>query len=114
MRCSQCHTTSKGGEHKTGAISMGFTALSQVNPPLGCAGPNLHGLFGRETGAAVGFNYSEANKNRGIVWNEKRLDKYLIHPRSYIPGTTMVFQGVKNEAARTDLIEYLKEVTTQD
>jgi cytochrome c len=76
------------------------------------AGPNLFGLIGRETGTAVGYDYSVANKTRGIVWNEARLDKYLLHPRGYIPGTKMVFQGVRNAQQRADLIQYLKETTS--
>lgn len=28
-------------------------------------GPNLHGVFGRKTGQAAGFAYSEANKAKG-------------------------------------------------
>lgn len=35
--------------------------------------PNLHGLFGRKTGEVEGFAYSDANKQKGITWNEDTL-----------------------------------------
>eukprot|EP00730_Choanoeca_flexa_P015639 TRINITY_DN7226_c0_g1_i3.p1 TRINITY_DN7226_c0_g1~~TRINITY_DN7226_c0_g1_i3.p1 ORF type:complete len:102 (+),score=17.74 TRINITY_DN7226_c0_g1_i3:268-573(+) len=77
-------------------------------------GPNLYGLFGRQTGQAKGYAYTTANKNAGITWSEETLDEYLKSPRKYIPGTKMVFKGIKNDRDRWSLIAYLKIVTAED
>ena len=74
-------------------------------------GPNLNGLFGRQTGQAAGYSYSAANISKGITWGEDTLFDYLENPKKYIPGTKMVFAGIKKEAERKDLIAYLKAST---
>ncbi len=74
-------------------------------------GPSLYGLFGRRAGTAPGFNYSEANKKSGIVWNEKTLMPYLKKPQAVVPGTKMIFAGIRSEEERRDLIAFLKEAT---
>ena len=75
-------------------------------------GPNLYGLFGRKTGQAVGFSYSVANVNKGVTWGEDTLFEYLENPKKYIPGTKMVFAGIKKAGERNDLIAYLKASTS--
>lgn len=86
--CRSCHTVAEGGPNLTG--------------------PNLHGVFGREAGAIEGYNYSEALKTAGFVWDAEKLDAWLANPRTFLPGNRMTFAGLADEKKRIDLIAYLK------
>ena len=72
-------------------------------------GPVLNGLFGRKSGTIEGYNYTDANKNSGIVWDEATFADYIKDPRAKIPGTKMVYAGLKDEQRIKDLIAYLKQ-----
>jgi cytochrome c len=72
-------------------------------------GPELDGLDGRHSGSVAGYSYSDANKNSGIVWNEETFAEYIKDPRAKIPGTKMIFAGIKNEQDVKDLWAYIKQ-----
>lgn len=74
-------------------------------------GPNLNGLIGRQSGTSEGYSYTKANKDSNITWNDASLSQYLTNPKKMIPGTKMVFAGLKKKGDREDLIAYLKEST---
>ena len=72
-------------------------------------GPELNGLDGRHSGTVANFSYSDANKNSGIIWNEANFKKYINDPRAMVPGTKMIFAGIKNEQEVNDLWAYVKQ-----
>jgi len=88
-QCIACHSIGEGAKNKVG--------------------PVLNGLDGRHSGTVPDYNYSDANKNSGIVWNEATFKEYIKDPRGKIPGTKMIFPGVKNEPQVADLWAYLKQ-----
>ena len=88
-KCRACH-------------QVGETAKNSV-------GPELNGLFGRKSGSVTGYNYSEANKNSGITWDDAVFAEYIKDPKAKIPGTKMAFAGIKNEQEIKDLTAFLKQ-----
>ena len=88
-KCFPCHSVGEGAKNKVG--------------------PELNGIDGRHSGTATDFNYSDANKNSGITWNEAVFLEYIKDPRAKIPGTKMIFPGIKNEKEAGDLWAYLKQ-----
>ena len=77
-------------------------------------GPSLHGVFGRKAGTVDGFKYSKAMKESGVVWSPETLTEYLKKPKDFIPGTKMVFAGIKKDKQIVDLIAYLEESTKKE
>jgi cytochrome c len=91
QQCKACHTLGKDG--------------------ASTVGPNLHGLLGRKAGSTEGFSSSDAMKTSGIVWDDKTLAEYLKDPKGRVPGTRMVYAGLKQEAQQADMIAFLNKAT---
>jgi cytochrome c len=70
-------------------------------------GPGLEGIIGRKAGTVPGFDYSDAMKKSGIIWDTKVLDAYLESPQKVVPGNRMPYAGLKDTTDRADLISYL-------
>ena len=86
-KCLPCHSIGEGAKNKVG--------------------PELNGIDGRHSGSAPGYSYSDANKNSGITWNKTQFLEYIKDPRGKIPGTKMIFPGIKNEKEAENLWAYL-------
>ena len=71
-------------------------------------GPNLTGVVGRKAASEEGYNYSAALKGSGITWDEANLHEWLVDPKKKVPGTKMVFPGIKDPKKVDDIIAYLK------
>ncbi len=85
-------------------------ACHQVGPNAqnGIA-PVLDGVVGRPAGQYPNYTYSSANKNSGLVWDERTLSGYLRAPAKVVPGTKMIFSGLKKDQEISDVIAYLKQ-----
>jgi cytochrome c len=74
-------------------------------------GPNLHGIFERRAAQNKAYPYSEALRSSNIVWDVRHLDHWIFNPHEALPGTTMAYIGVRNDAKRRDILAYLIAVT---
>ena len=91
-KCRSCHDVGGGAKNKVG--------------------PLLNGIVGRKAGTIEGFRYSPVNQQageKGLVWTEAELLKYLASPKDYMPGNRMAFVGIDDEQDRRDLVAYLKK-----
>lgn len=88
-KCLACHAIGEGAKNKVG--------------------PVLNGLDGRKSGTAPDYNYTDANKNSGITWNEAQFKEYIKDPKAKIPGTKMAFAGIKSENEINNLWAYVSQ-----
>jgi len=85
--CAVCHTT-EAGKNKIG--------------------PSLFGVVGRHSASVAGYSYSEAMKKADKTWDDQTLDTYLANPRAVVPGTKMIFIGLKSDEDRQNVVAFLE------
>src|SRR6266446_4962559 len=107
---------SSAGATVAGDIAAGVKTLKKCIPcdNIGegarpSIGPIQNGLKGRKSRTVHGYNYSYANKNSVIVWDEATFKEYIKDPKAKIPGTKMVFPGIKDEKEAEDLWSFLEQ-----
>jgi cytochrome c len=88
-KCLACHAIGEGAKNKVG--------------------PVLNGIDGRKSGTAPDYSYTDANKNSGITWSKDQFLEYIKDPKAKIPGTKMIFAGIKNEKEANDLWAFLSQ-----
>jgi len=88
-KCTSCHNSEKGGANKVG--------------------PNLWNIVGdAKADPALGFNFSDAMKQKGGDWSYDDLNAFLTNPKGFVPGTRMTFVGLKKDDERANVIAFLR------
>lgn len=70
-------------------------------------GPSLYGVVGRDVASADGFSFSDAMTGVEGDWTPEHLNAFLTNPKEEVPGTKMVFKGIRDIQDRANLIAYL-------
>lgn len=87
-KCASCHSFGKGEAAKVG--------------------PNLYAVVGRKK-ASTAFNYSDAMRAKGGVWDRESISNFITKPKDFVPGTKMAFAGLKKPQDRADVILFLEK-----
>lgn len=106
------HAATAGNPVKGEQIYQQCAACHAVGPDASNGvGPVLNHVFGRQAASVQGVDYSEAMMQladeQSIVWHEKSLFQFLAGPQRMVPGTLMVFDGLRTEREIKDLLAYL-------
>ena len=72
-------------------------------------GPHLVAVINREKGSKeLGYNFSKVLKDSEGVWSDEDLFNFIYAPKDYLPGTKMIFYGIKKHQDIGDVIAYVK------
>jgi cytochrome c len=88
--CRTCHTTREGDDR---------------------LGPNLYNIIGRKAGSLPHYNYSNAMKDAGFIWDEGKLEQFIAHPDAVVPGNNMKpFGGLASVEDRKRVVTFLRSM----
>ncbi|TPI67539.1 c-type cytochrome [Mesorhizobium sp. B3-1-3] len=72
---------------------------------------NLWGVVGRPKASQGDVPYSSALKEAGGTWTFEDLNSFISNPAFALPGTDMIFPGLRDENQRANLIAYLRTLS---
>jgi cytochrome c2 len=94
-RCAACHTMEQGGGNKVG--------------------PTLWAVVDRPIASVPDYAYSDAmvafSEGGAKRWDIDTLHAYLANPKEVVPGTKMVFPGIRNPADLANVSAYLRTLS---
>ncbi|MCP8936928.1 c-type cytochrome [Alsobacter sp. SYSU M60028] len=73
------------------------------------AGPRLNGVVGRRSAGDKEYNYSPQFRSARLTWDVATLSRFLKAPKSTVPGTRMLFNGLASPAEIANVIAYLAQ-----
>ena len=98
---------------KTDTMKLGCIACHSFNEGGRAGlGPNLYNVVNGPHAHMEGYSYSAALKAKEGLWTYAELDKWLLKPSAYAPGTKMSFAGIADPKVRADVISYLRSLSS--
>ncbi len=71
--------------------------------------PSLWGILGKPKAYLSGYDYSQALKAKGGIWDYDALNSLLYDPLGFIPGTKMLrMPSIKSEEDRAAILAFLR------
>ena len=82
----------------------------------GGMGPNLWGIYGKQSGQVEGYRYSKWLKESGIIWDRESLHAWLSNRKireeyfgKDVFKTKMMWTGIKKEEDMNAILDYLEK-----